>query len=408
MPKKLRGFNIIILFIVNLVFFFSFCLVQPVRAAGASLYLSPSSGSFLVGSTFTVSIFVNTEGNEINLVWADLKFPSDKIQITSPTAGTSFITEWTIPPNYSNEKGIVSFRGGIPGGIVTSAGLVSSITFRVISSGEANIEFGEESKILLNDGKGTNILSVIRDGKYNFLIPPPEGPQVFSSTHLNSDVWYPDSSPSFYWEKEEGANDFSWSFDQNPNGRPDGISEGNQNEVSFSNTSDGIWYFHIRQKKEEIWGQTSHVAVRIDTTPPRDFNPRIETYTKLAGYQTMIYFETIDDSSGIDHYEVSLIDLNTPDSSHSFFTEEISPYKVPFKNAGKYNVIIKAVDKAGNSREKEARFRMVTPLFSHLEGVGLKIKEIIIPWWVIIVIIFGGLFIIFLCWIMKRRNKITQ
>lgn len=396
------------LFCIISILIISFAVAQPVQAGNAFLYLSPSSGSFLVGSTFTVSIFVNTEGNEINLVWADLKFPSDKIQITSPTAGTSFITEWNIPPNYSNEKGIVSFRGGIPGGIITSAGLVSSVTFRVVSSGEAKIEFGEESKILLNDGKGTNILTKTLDGNYHLLIPPPEGPQVFSSTHPNSDVWYPDSSPGFSWEKEEGVNDFSWSFDQNPNGRPDGISEGNQNEVSFSNVSDGIWYFHLRQKKGEVWGKTSHVAVKIDTTPPRDFNPRIETYTKLAGYQTMVYFETIDDSSGVDHYEISLIDLNTPEPSHSFFTEEISPYKVPFEKAGKYNVIIKAVDKAGNSREKEARFRMITPLISHLEGVGVKIKEIIIPWWVIFVIILGGLFIIFICWLIKRKNKIPQ
>ena len=100
-----------------------------VNAQSASLYLSPFSGSFLVGSTFTISIFLNTEGNEINVVWADLKFPPEILQVTSPTAGTSFITEWIVPPNYSNEKGLISFRGGDPGGISTSAGLVSSITF---------------------------------------------------------------------------------------------------------------------------------------------------------------------------------------------------------------------------------------------------------------------------------------
>lgn len=393
---------LIITILVSL--FLSFGLTSFVRAESASLYLSPSSGSFLVGSTFTVSIFVNTEGSEINLVWAEIKFPPDKLQVTSPTAGTSFITEWLTPPNYSNEKGIISFRGGILGGISTSAGLVSSITFRVVSSGEAKIEFDESSKVLLNDGKGTDILTNIRKGEYHFLIPPPEGPLVFSSTHPNPNVWYSDSSPAFSWERESEVTDFSWSFDQNPNNRPDGISEGNQIQTSFNEVDDGIWYFHLRQKKEGIWGKTSHVAIRIDNNPPREFEPRIETYTRLVGYQTMVYFETTDDASGLDHYEVSVIDLNLAEPSRSFFIEEISPYKVPFKKAGKYNVIIKAVDKAGNSRENEARFRMVTPLISHIEGRGLEIRGILFSWWLILagMIMSGGVVILL---IKKRKRK---
>ncbi len=175
-------------------------IASSAQGAEASLYLSPSSGSFLVGSTFTVSIFLNTEGNEINVVWADLKFPPEILQITSPTAGTSFISEWILPPNYSNERGIVSFRGGVPGGIVTSAGLVSSITFRAVASGVAKIEFSKESKVLLADGKGTDILTAIRGGEYKILVPPPEGPKVLSPTHPNPNVSYPDSSPSFSWE----------------------------------------------------------------------------------------------------------------------------------------------------------------------------------------------------------------
>jgi hypothetical protein len=361
----------------------------------------------LVGSTFTVSIFVDTEGNEINAVWAELKFPPDKLQITSPTAGTSFITEWLTPPNYSNERGVISFRGGIPGGIKTSAGLVSSVTFRVVSSGEAKIEFSGNSKILLNDGKGTNILTNTVGGRYHFLIPPPEGPQVFSSTHPNPNTWYPDSSPAFSWDRESGVADFSWSFDQNPNGRPDGLAEGGQTQTSFDNVADGIWYFHLRQRKSGVWGKTSHVAVRVDVSSPREFEPQVEAFTQLVDYQTMIYFETIDDSSGLDHYEVSLIDLSLAEPSRSFFTEEISPYKVPFKKPGKYNIIIKAVDKAGNSREAEARFRMVTPLISHIEGKGIEIRGVLISWWLvflIIVISVVGITTSLVVWTRKKKK----
>ena len=398
--NKLLAIFVLILLVFSM-------LPKTAEATSASLYLSPSSGSFLVGSTFTISVFLNTEGNEINVVWADLKFPPEILQVTSPIAGTSFITDWLTPPNYSNEKGLISFRGGIPGGISTSAGLVSSITFRTVASGIAKIKFSDESRILLNDGKGTDILTNIIDGEYQILVPPPEGPVVFSPTHPNPNVWYSDSSPTFSWEKEDGVAGFSWSFSQSPQERPDGTSEGLGTLTSFTNIQNGIWYFHIRQQKDGIWGKTSHVQVRVDTAPPKEFAPRVVSYSRLIGYQTMVYFETTDDFSGLDHYEVSIVDLNELESSRSFFTEEISPYKIPYKKAGKYNVIIKAVDKAGNIRESEARFRLITPLITYIEGKGLEIRGILFPWWLIgilgVILVFGLGIVIWL--IIKRARR---
>jgi len=402
--KRMNG-KLLLLFV--LLFSWILGFPQAVQAESAQLYLSPSSGSFLVGSTFTVSIFINTEGNEINVVQTELKFPPSVLQITAPTAGTSLITEWITPPSYSNERGIINFQGGIPGGISTSAGLISSVTFRAITSGTAKIEFTESSKVLLNDAKGTNILTSAIDAKYQILIPPSEGPEVFSPTHPNSNVWYSDSSPAFSWEKESGVTDFSWSFDQNPSKRPDGISEGNQNQVSFPDISDGIWYFHLRQKKQGVWGKTSHVQVLVDTNPPKEFDPEVKSYNRLVSYQALVYFETSDDYSGVDHYEIGLIDLSVPESSRIFLTEEISPYKVPFKKPGKYNVIIKAVDGAGNIREEEVGIRLMTPLITHIEGRGLEIRGILFSWrlvWILTFVLLGGAGIL-IWWLRKKYTK---
>jgi len=119
------------------VFFFALFCVKEAQGAGASLYLSPGNGTFFVGSTFDVSIFVNTGGNNVNAVKVDLKFDPRKIQIASPTAGKSFIEVWISPPVYSNVDGTASFQGGVPSpGINTSSGVVSTITFRAIAPGE--------------------------------------------------------------------------------------------------------------------------------------------------------------------------------------------------------------------------------------------------------------------------------
>jgi hypothetical protein len=121
----------------------------------------------------------------------------------------------------------------------------------------------------------------------------------------------------------------------------------------------------------------------------------------------MVYFETEDDFSGIDHFEASVIDLNQSEASRSFFTEQISPYKIPETKAGKYNVIIKAIDRAGNIKEGEVRFRLMTPLVTNIEGKGLEIKGFLFPWWLIATLIIFLVFLLSLIvWlIIKKTNR---
>ncbi|MCK4782026.1 hypothetical protein KAS79_03860 [Candidatus Parcubacteria bacterium] len=368
-------------FSVGLVFLFSVGLAQSVKAAGASLYLAPSQGTFFVGSTFSVSVYVDTKNQKINAVELDLKFPPEILQVTSPTATKSFISEWIVPPSYSNSGGTISFKGGMPEGIMTSSGLVSTITFRAKSSGKAKIEILDSSKLLLSDGKGTPIFTTNINGVYEILIPHPEGPKIMSLTHPDSDLWYSDSNPSFFWEKAEWLSNFSFSFSQNPKEVPDTVSEGEISFKSYTDVADGIWYFHLRAKKQGIWGKTSHFSVKIDKTPPQKFVPQAETYSRF------IYFETQDSHSGIDYYEVSVRDLNQIPIQQPFFTEAVSPLRMSDKKQGKYSVIIRAYDRAGNWQEGEVRFQLIAPFVSYIEGRGIQVKGVLFPWWIIYFII---------------------
>jgi len=387
-------------FLCVFVFLFTLFSVEPAMAQNASLYLSPSSGTFFVGSTFSVSIVLDTKGNEINALEVDLKFPPDILQVTSPTAGESFISEWIVPPSYSNIGGTISFKGGIPEGIIASAGLISTITFRTRSSGTARVEFSDSSKILLHDGKGTPIFTKNFGGVYEILILPPESPQIFSHSHPDPDIWYSNSSPSFSWEKEKGVTDFSFSFSQNPLENPDTVSEGDIIFKSYDNVPDGIWYFHLRSKKDAIWGTTSRFQVKIDTASPQKFESRVDVY---SGF---VYFETKDYHSGIDRYEISLLDLNQVPSPTPFFIEVTSAFKIPFKEPGKYKVIVRAYDRAGNYQASETTFRLISPVISYIEGKGIQIKGILFSWQLIYVILFlflGGT-AYFIFYLLKRRG----
>jgi len=360
-----------------------------IEAAGASLYLSPASGTFFVGSTFDVSVFVNTGGEDINAVEVNLKFNPTKLQIASPTTGKSFIEVWVSQPTYSNTKGWMSFIGGVPTpGINTSSGLVSTITFRVISPGETSVLFLDSSKILRNDPEGTNILTSIGRGVYTFLVPPPEGPEVFSPTHSDQNKWYKDNNPTFSWDKKEGITDFSYNFDQDPLGVPDNISEGDHTSVSFSEAGDGIWYFHLKAKKAEVWGGTTHFPVKIDSTPPAIFTPTIEPSLKTTERQPLVSFLTTDASSGLDYYTLKYINMapERKEEASGFFTEVSSPYRLPSLEIGRYLVVLRAYDVAGNWREGTVKIEINPKGISFIKK-GIQFRGILLPWWLMILIL---------------------
>ncbi len=71
----------------------------------AGLFLNPASGSFLVGSTFDLSIVLDTKAQPVNTVEIELLFPPEKLQVSNPPVGQSIIQLWPAPPVFSNRQG---------------------------------------------------------------------------------------------------------------------------------------------------------------------------------------------------------------------------------------------------------------------------------------------------------------
>lgn len=358
--------------ILSLASFLPFALepekVKAQNQPEAKLFLSPSTGSFLVGSTFDVSIIVDTGDSSINTVKADLSFPADNLQIVTPSSGKSFISLWLEQPAYSNTAGTISFAGGIPEGIKTSSGIISTITFRVVKSGEAIVRILPYSSVLAHDGKGTEILSRVINGRYILKPKPPKGPKVFSETHSDETHWYNNNNPVISWEKETGVTNFSFILDSYPQTVPDNTSEGKETTKSYEDLADGLWYFHIKAKKEGVWGASSHFLLRIDTTAPASFEPKVEFLTAAIIGRAFVSFFTTDALSGIDHYEVTVIDRTEPPLGAPVFIEAESPYQLPKFISGNLRVTVRAIDGAGNVRDEYVDANYSPTFLSMLEN----------------------------------------
>lgn len=389
MLKKISKFNKkIIWFSVSLVFclvLISCLLPQVARAQSASLYLSPSTGNYTVGNTFLVQVKVNSGGVAINAADGTLIFDPDKLEVRSISKEGSIFTLWVQEPVFSNSLGTINFAGGKPSpGFTGAAGTIINITFKARTAGIANVTFASGS-VLADDGKGTNILANMGSGSYSLTgreitpitppteeyIPtppvgqPPVAPVISSPTHSDENKWYSNNDPEFNWKLPSDIMAISYDIDQNPSTNPKFITPDLIEKINYTDLQDGIWYFHINFRNQYGWGKLTHRKVLIDTVPPLPFSIEVQREDPTDP-QPILLFETIDELSGIDYYEVKIGEGEPFPISSS--------YKLPPQAPGIHPIEVKAYDKAGNYSSAKTEIEVLpieTPIITKFpKGVG--------------------------------------
>lgn len=376
------------------------------QAHAATLRLSPGTGSFVLGSTFDVSVILNTQGASVNTVEAELAFPPKILQLVNPSLGKSIVQIWASPPTYSNEEGRIYLIGGIPApGITTSEGIVQSFTFRVVSPGEAKISFGGQTSVLANDGLGTDVLKQVAPAIFRLVLPSAQGPAIFSPTHPEQGTWYKDPNPILHWEASPNTDGFSFSVDHDPKGTPDTTIDTREAQTSLSDLESGSWYFHLREKAGGSWGGTSHFIVNIDTLPPAAFGVNVSPGLRTSDKSPILRFFTTDTLSGFDHFEIKIVSLKKGPTDTTFFFEATSPHQILGISGGRYEAIVRAYDIAGNSRDESVTLHIVSSPLSIISEEGLDLFIVVVPWGILIPILLL-LFIVFgiLSWMAVHRH----
>jgi hypothetical protein len=328
------------------------------HAHAASLYLSPTSGSYAPGDTFSVGVYVSSTDQAMNAVSGTISYPPSMIEVTSASASGSIINLWSQQPSFSNGSGTVTFEGIVLNpGYSGSSGKIATITFTAKAAGTASVAFTRGS-VLANDGLGTDVTSGL--GRASFTVsegdatapsstaPPastaptsvPAAPTVTSSTHPDAAKWYANANPTFSWSLPSGATGINVLADRNTTTDPGSTSDGLRSSYTYTDVDDGVWYFHVKVQNSLGWGKTSHVAFRIDTVAPT-----VTATVETDGEAQAIVVNGADALSGIDHYGFTFGDqaevLWTDDGTHR--------YSVPALVKGEYPTTVTAYDAAGNT-----------------------------------------------------------
>lgn len=149
-------------------------LVFPVVGHTAGLFMDPAVGRLGPGDEQRVAVHLTVDEGCVNTVEATIAFPSDYLRVENVLTGNSLLHIWVDKPSNSdlaeiNRTGKLHLAGGIPGGYCGripgdpgESDIVAEIVFAIPGmimaeeeKDELDIEFADITRVLMNDGQGT-------------------------------------------------------------------------------------------------------------------------------------------------------------------------------------------------------------------------------------------------------------
>lgn len=338
-----------------------FVLMSPLAAFAATMSMSPATGVYSAGSTFTARVVVNSAGKSINAAEGTIKFNPQEVTVVSIDRSNSIFSLWVTEPSFSNSAGTVNFSGGLPTGYTGSSGTVFNITFRTTNASTARVSL-TGGAVLANDGMGTNVLTSMNGGTYTVQAPStsptpevveyvapantPGAPQIESSTHTDAEGWYKAKTAVLTWRLPEGVTSVRTLLDDSPSSVPTKVYETPISTITLNDLSEGESYFHLQFRNEDGWGRLSHYRLAVDTVSPTELVISLPEGADLSNPKQTLNVQVKDESSGVNRYQIKI------DNEEAYeFLDEKNEQKIELKelDPGLHSIIVEAFDKAGNS-----------------------------------------------------------
>lgn len=365
--------------------------VLPLTSFAATLSLSPNTGVYTTGSTFTVRAVVNTQGKPVNAAEGTIKFNPSEVTVVSVDRSGSIFNLWVTEPTFSNSAGTISFSGGMPSGYTGSAGTIFTITFRTTNASTARVNITNGS-VLANDGMGTNVLSSMNGGSYTIqaasVSPTPEvveyvapantpgAPVIESSTHPDSEGWYTDKTATLSWSLPSGITEVRTLLDGNPNSIPTRVYENPISTITLEDLDEGVQYFHLQFRNEDGWGRVSHYRLAVDTEKPTKFEITQAEDSDGANPAQVLTLSAEDAASDVRRY---MVKIDNAEPYEFVDAEDTGRLILPELAPGYHSVIIEAFDEAGNGLISSFSFTIESfdkPVFTEYPS---EINEEVIP-----------------------------
>lgn len=345
-----------------------------VFAQGASLFISPTSGTYPIGEPFTVEVRINTGGNAVGTANATLAYdPSDASFVAVSDEGSVFST---ILVDSSRQIGRIDLSGLVTNGktpFTGEDGLFARVTFTPLRNVTTQFHFESGaataplSPLGASVGSLANILSKLQIASYSFVPKQTEAASViYTSTQqvsadetfeitplpVPNNEWFGTTSVKLSWSLPEGATEMRTLVSSKPEDVPTKVYQVPVNSVTIPEISEGKQYFLLQFKFNGEWGSVIKYPLNVDLTAPGDVVVKETQREDTSDPRVSFAIETTDELSGIQKYEMSI------DGGESTVWEkkENELYQPEGLTPGEHVLTVTAFDHAGNTATADLLF----------------------------------------------------
>ncbi len=361
----------------TLALFIAGFFIFPGIVSAAEIAILPSTGTYSVGQSFTVTIQTNPQGKSVNAVEAKFGFDNTKLSVVSISKTGSVFSLWTTEPTFSNTAGTIDFGGGSPTPFSARSNLIT-VTFRVLKEGSGTVTVSAGS-VLAADGLGTDVYTAPVNATYTLTAAttptptptpetpaeeepeeegtdatitfgdPPRAPEAGSTVFLDPEVWYATKSGIFTWEVPFDVDVLALDMSTSSEFEPKTVYDPPIEQLSLSDELlvDGIQYLTMQYKNTVGWGAILHRKIMIDMIPPDSFIVNVRAGNSPSAFP-LLTFEAVDTTSGIQKYEMTIaggepIEITPDEAKLGYLLKDLED--------GTYTVKVVAYDFAGNKME---------------------------------------------------------
>ncbi|MEO7904315.1 MAG: cohesin domain-containing protein [Candidatus Saccharimonadales bacterium] len=136
--------------------------VPDTKSSVPRLYLTPVTGIFATGATFTMTIKEDSRSVAVNAIQANLTYPTTRLEFISINTSTS---PFTTTVESTGGSGSVKIGVALLGGSRTGDQIVATVTFKASTSGSAVVSFAAGS-VIASEADSTDICQLRQDANY--------------------------------------------------------------------------------------------------------------------------------------------------------------------------------------------------------------------------------------------------
>ena len=257
----------------------------------------------------------------------------------------------------------MTFSGGTPSAFKNTANVIT-IKFKGKKVGSAKLSYSKGS-ILAADGKGTDVYTAggeatieVKEAAPAAAEPAEEpgeetgdvsvvpiAPNIVSKIHAKQEQWYGTSTADFSWKNPIDVTGVRVFFTDKEDATPNINLKVTDVTHLETNIGDGVWFFLVQIRNEFGWGVVGKRKILVDTTPPLEFDFRLDAEGEIP----RLIFTAEDKTSGVDRYEIATGSTTLASLRVSDLVDGGTP--VPAQPGGVQVLAIRAFDKAGNVTE---------------------------------------------------------